>query len=726
VKALEKQTHKMCGIQLRIWKDKSCELCQSIFGHNRKTDDSGGSKDDIEKSDLEFRDDNLRRRGPDSYGTISSITYPGYCQIQCAASVLQMRAELREQPVSFAPAWTKPKDRNISSVQAENDDEEHDEQTAYLCWNGEIYQQIQSRSLEQPTDNSNNSKEEFMYDIADTTVVANHLQAPFVSNDDEINLDGNNEDQCRMNLPSSHDSAPQHHIANVMSRLYNAEFAFCVLTQHGVYFGRDLWGRRSLLLWSCPRNCGSFQVVSVAENSPPIVTAATMTTTTDSPTENITTAIEWTEVPPGMVHCILFSEPKEKIPEVAYPKVSFPISRLPKDFLIPPIPQQIGTSQSSTEIISERLWRASLKLEFCLRRAVTIRLDQSSHRRSTGVLFSGGVDSVVLAALAAEILSSQYRAEKLAAKAQSSAVQSSASPRHLQCSPVPILYLYNVSFGPNPEKSGDRKAALKSYNTLREKYKNSSTSEEVRADKDRIENDDNHRAGVHDNYITDDDCDIKIVFRDIVVEWEDICRTEPHIRTLLSPKSTVMDVNIATALWFASRGRAVGKEASNNTVYDNDSLIDNDRSPRVLLLGMGADELMGGYGRHRKAYEIGGWEELKSELTMDQNRLWERNCGRDDRLCSDHGREARFPFLDAHVVRLLQETMANEDGLICDFSLPPGVGDKRILRLVAERLGLEHASGLVKRAIQFGSRISHLSDKKRFGSRRKAKGSTKI
>ena len=70
--------------------------------------------------------------------------------------------------------------------------------------------------------------------------------------------------------------------------------------------------------------------------------------------------------------------------------------------------------------------------------------------------------------------------------------------------------------------------------------------------------------------------------------------------------------------------------------------------------------------------------------------------------------------------------MANEDGIVCDFHLPPGVGDKRILRLVAKRLGMDHASGLVKRAIQFGSRISHVSDKRRFGSRRKAKGAAKI
>ena len=105
---------------------------------------------------------------------------------------------------------------------------------------------------------------------------------------------------------------------------------------------------------------------------------------------------------------------------------------------------------------------------------------------------------------------------------------------------------------------------------------------------------------------------------------------------------------------------------------------------------------VGGYGRHRKAYEKDGWDKLRKELTMDQDRLWERNCGRDVRLCSDHGREARFPFLDAHVVHFLTGELASEENLICDFNLPPGVGDKRILRLIAKRLGFEYASGLSK------------------------------
>ncbi|EOD33955.1 hypothetical protein EMIHUDRAFT_423585 [Emiliania huxleyi CCMP1516] len=113
---------------------------------------------------------------------------------------------------------------------------------------------------------------------------------------------------------------------------------------------------------------------------------------------------------------------------------------------------------------------------------------------------------------------------------------------------------------------------------------------------------------------------------------------------------------------------------------------------------------MGGYGRHRTAFKRGGWAGLGAELAADRARLWKRNLGRDDRVVSDHGREARYPFLDEEVVATLAATPLH---LLCDPRRPPGVGDKLVLRLLARSIGLSRCASLQKRAIQFGTRIAN-------------------
>ena len=51
----------------------------------------------------------------------------------------------------------------------------------------------------------------------------------------------------------------------------------------------------------------------------------------------------------------------------------------------------------------------------------------------------------------------------------------------------------------------------------------------------------------------------------------------------------------------------------------------------MLLSGLGADEQLAGYSRHRSTFQAHGWKGLENELEMEINRISKRNLGRDDR-----------------------------------------------------------------------------------------------
>lgn len=55
---------------------------------------------------------------------------------------------------------------------------------------------------------------------------------------------------------------------------------------------------------------------------------------------------------------------------------------------------------------------------------------------------------------------------------------------------------------------------------------------------------------------------------------------------------------------------------------------------RVLLSGLGADELCGGYARYRTAFRHGGEQAARASMKADVDRIWLRNLGRDDRCAS--------------------------------------------------------------------------------------------
>ena len=186
-------------------------------------------------------------------------------------------------------------------------------------------------------------------------------------------------------------------------------------------------------------------------------------------------------------------------------------------------------------------------------------------------------------------------------------------------------------------------------------------------------------------------------FLAVNVPYADFVAHRPTVVALMHPHDTEMDLSIASALYFASRGRTDAEETP----------------ARVLLSGLGADELFGGYGRHAVAYKVGaagatdkggrrtsGYAALARELHMDVARLGRRNLGRDDRVLAHWGREVRFPFLDEQLVRW---AIALPVWAKCDFeqaseeeNVEPA---KRVLRLLAQRLGLSGVAREKKRAV---------------------------
>lgn len=187
-------------------------------------------------------------------------------------------------------------------------------------------------------------------------------------------------------------------------------------------------------------------------------------------------------------------------------------------------------------------------------------------------------------------------------------------------------------------------------------------------------------------------------FVEINVSLEELQKLRrARICHLVHPLDTVLDDSIGCAVWFASRG--IGWLVTQDAVRAYKSCA------KVILTGIGADEQLAGYSRHRVRFQSLGLEGLNEEIAMELGRISSRNLGRDDRVIGDHGKEARFPFLDENVVSFLNSLPIWEKA---DLTLPRGVGEKLILRLAAVELGLTASALLPKRAMQFGSRIAKL------------------
>lgn len=205
-------------------------------------------------------------------------------------------------------------------------------------------------------------------------------------------------------------------------------------------------------------------------------------------------------------------------------------------------------------------------------------------------------------------------------------------------------------------------------------------------------------------------------FIEIDVPFGEMTEHRQTVQHLMWPKDSVMDLSIALAFYFASRGQGAQYRLDNTlSVQLTESSY---KTPsKVLISGLGADELFGGYTRHTTQLRRDGYESLSSELQLDFKRLHERNLGRDDRVCATWGRELRYPFLDEEIVSWAMK---------CNLRLKVNPGEpnkdtKYILRLIAERNNLPQVSLEKKRAIQFGAR----SAKMEVGDR-KVRGTDKL
>ena len=558
-------------------------MCGILVWVNRSDTDLLGEDNQEETRSLAW----LVRRGPDHQGcvhwsTTTSDMKSKIC-ITLQASVLSMRKDLAPQPVNLSSQLLLlPKSKN----EGQQDDKDDGVQPFYLCLNGEVYQSCTpSPNRNQDNDKKNEDNTMIESTVGDSAVSDTNFVANLVLQHVLAKTNGNYGDVEKIMSA----------LGAVLSQLVNAEFAICLATQNWIFYAKDPWGRRSLLTGTDQHGNthASWTLSSVATNNTGI----------------------WNEVPPGIIFAYHVLDGTTR--QLAYHA-----------------PRHHGLVDNEA-ILSRDPYET---LYILLRSAVRRRI---AGKDNVAVLFSGGLDSVVLAAL---VLQESNR-----------------------------VTLANVCFVPTETEAlpgesstaADTRAAVASWHELQELFPNATIS-----------------------------------FAHRQVAWDTVQAKRTRLQQLIFPKTTVMDLNIATAFWFAA-----------DTVLDDDT--------RVLLTGLGADEQMGGYGRHRKAWQRGGEMELRQELRMDQQRLWERNLGRDDRVLSDTSKEARYPYLDSAVVHFLEQLQLDQ---ICNFNLPPGQGDKYILRQVAGKLGLESARVAVKRAIQFGSRIAHVSDKKMFGSRRKATG----
>ncbi|KRZ60775.1 Calcineurin subunit B type 1 [Trichinella nativa] len=185
-------------------------------------------------------------------------------------------------------------------------------------------------------------------------------------------------------------------------------------------------------------------------------------------------------------------------------------------------------------------------------------------------------------------------------------------------------------------------------------------------------------------------------------QWASIRKT--IVQKLLHPSDTVMDDSIGCALWFA--GNCSASSSSSSSSAGGGGVVEK------LFIGSGADELFGGYMNHRTTFTRQGQQALQQTLEEELRRIGQRSLGRDDRVLDRPWRTTHAPFLDEPFVVWVNQLPLEWK---VDLRYPRGLGEKLIIRAVLWKLGFNPSCFLCKRAIQFGSNVVKLQDKKLLG-----------
>ncbi|OQE43100.1 hypothetical protein PENCOP_c003G04555 [Penicillium coprophilum] len=369
------------------------------------------------------------------------------------------------------------------------------------------------------------------------------------------------------------------------------------------------------------------------------------------------------------------SPPTDHIVRPSYALLGAVADKRPKRKSIPPMNTSLPTEQPPALTTDSVFVK---ELESKLRQSLELRIQNipeppgyiAGQTAKTAVLFSGGLDCTLLARLSHEIIPLEEPIDLLNVAFENPRVAAAAKA--------------------NQQKSLVSPSSLSIYENCPDRITGRSAHIELQAT----------CPGRTWRFIAID------------IPYAETLAHRDQVKRLMRPHNTEMDMSIACALYFASRGQGTAQTnpSAQLPTPDTPSPIYT-TSSRVLLSGLGADELFAGYGRHSVAFNRGGFKDLIAEIDLDVSRLGSRNLGRDDRVLSHWGRETRFPFLDEEFVAWVLRAPVWEK---CGFGLPEidataGIdAEKLALRLVALRLGLVKVSREKKRAIQFGARTAKM------------------